>query len=106
MKRKVRRVLIVLSFLGLINFGAVPLAIGDSYSGKITLVQVTGGATRFYVSQQTLSLYATGDYKDVLLRGFFQKASMEIGYTVISCPAAIQGKCGQVNFISVETNHF
>jgi hypothetical protein len=110
MKTKAKRVLIILALLGVMNLAVVPVAFGADYSGKIDTVEVVGegttGTTRFFVSQKKLSLYAKGDFKDLLLRGFFQKASMDMGYTVITCPPGILGTCGQIFFVSSDSQRF
>jgi hypothetical protein len=108
MKGKAKGLLVIVVLLSVINAaGALPAA-NESFSGKIDLLQVTSQGTRFFVRTQTptLSLYATGEYKDVLLQGFFRKATFSIGYTVIPCPAGIQGKCGNVFLVSVESAAF
>jgi ABC-type long-subunit fatty acid transport system fused permease/ATPase subunit len=81
-------------------------AIADNYVGKITLVQVTTQGTRFYVRAQRLSLYAKGEYRDVLVEGFYTKSNFSIGYTPMTCPGGITGKCGKVNFVSVDVSNF
>ena len=79
-----------------------------NFSGKITLVQVTGspGTLRFFVSGSGLSLFATGDFKEVLLQAFMHKASVDVGYTPIPCTGGITGTCGNVVFVSVDQSGF
>jgi ABC-type long-subunit fatty acid transport system fused permease/ATPase subunit len=81
-------------------------AIADNYAGKIDLVQVTAQGTRFLVRSQKLSLYATGEYRDILLQGFYKKSNFSIGYAPMTCPAGITGKCGKVNFVTVDVSNF
>ena len=87
---------------------ASPSAEAANFFGKITLVQVTGteGTLRFFVSGSTLSLFASGDFKDVLLHAFYHKATASIAYTVITCPGGITGTCGTVTFVSVDQSGF
>lgn len=78
-----------------------------NFNGKVRLVQVTSAGLRFLTdSSPAISLYATGDFKEVMLQGFYRKAGMDIGYTVIPCTGGITGTCGNVNFVSVNTTGF
>jgi hypothetical protein len=82
---------------------AAPAAHSGFWFGKIDLVQKPARApVRFLVRSQGLSLYARGDVRTILLRGFFAKAVMSIGYRPIACPASITGQCGRVDFVSVD----
>jgi hypothetical protein len=76
-----------------------------NFAGKISLVQTTSAGTRFFVRPQSLSLFATGDYRDVLLEAFFHKSSVSVGYTAITCPGSITGTCGNVTFASVDVSN-
>lgn len=78
-------------------------AFADSWFGRVDLVESTAGrSTRFFVRQSALSLFARGDSRAILLSGFYSKATMSVGYKPISCPGGISGRCGRVNFVSVE----
>ena len=88
----------------LILASAVPV-LADNFVGKITLVQVTSLGTRFFVQPKGLSLFATGEYRDVLLESFYHKANVSVGYTKIPCPGGITGTCGNVNFVSVDQSN-
>lgn len=72
-----------------------------NFHGKIKLVQVTGGGLRFLTASPSVSLFATGDAKEVMIQAFYKKAALDIGYTAIACPGGITGTCGNVNFVSV-----
>lgn len=86
---------------------AVPApARAENYFGKIDLVQVTSNGTRFFIRTQGLSLYATGGYRDVLLQVFFKKSSVSLAFSPITCPAGITGRCGKVDFVSVDVSNF
>lgn len=80
----------------------------NNFAGKITLVQVTGspGSLRFFVSGSGLSLFATGDYKEVLLHAFMHKATVSLSYTPITCPGGITGTCGNVFLVTVDQSAF
>ncbi len=93
------RLTVIVMFLILAS--AVP-AFAVNFSGKITLVQVTSLGTRFFVQPKGLSLFATGEYRDVLRDAFYRKANVDVGYTTIACPGGITGTCGNVNFVSVD----
>jgi hypothetical protein len=84
-------------------FLMVQPAAAVNYHGKIKLVQVTSAGTRFLTETGPVSLFATGDFKEVLIQAFFKKAALDIGYTVIPCTGGITGTCGNVNFVSVNT---
>jgi hypothetical protein len=75
----VKRILILLALVCSIIAVWTLSAIADNYAGKIDLVQVTAGGTRFFVRSTGLSLYATGEYRDVLLQGFYRKSNFSIG---------------------------
>ncbi len=106
MEKRTKTLLIIIAVvLSFIAVWTLP-AIADNYDGKLDLVQVTGKDTRFYVSSQKLSLYATGEYRDVLLHGFYKKSKFTIGYTPLTCPMGVAGKCGKVNFVSVWVSNF
>ena len=86
---------------------SVPSAEAANFVGKISLVQNTGtdGTLRFFVRESGLSLFASGDFKDVLLQVFFNKSFVSIAYTPITCPGGITGTCGTVNFVSVDVSN-
>jgi hypothetical protein len=81
---------------------APSMASAENFSGQIRLVQKFSTTNLRFQTTSAVSLYATGDLRDLLLQGFFRKATMDIGYTVIACPGGITGTCGNVNFVSVE----
>jgi hypothetical protein len=82
---------------------AVQPAYAVNFHGKIQLVQVTSAGLRFMTVAPSVSLFASGDAKEVLLQAFYKKAAVDIGYTVIPCTGGITGTCGTVNFVSVNT---
>ncbi len=90
--------------LGLLVAAATP-AWADNYAGRLTLVQTTSAGTRFFVRPQSLSLFAAGDHRDVLMNAFFRQSFVSLGYTRITCPGGITGTCGQVNFTSVDVSN-
>ena len=74
-----------------------------SWFGKFDLVDKTSGLSmRFFARHDGLSLFASGDFKTILLAGYFAKAKMSVGYRTIACPGGITGPCGRVNFVSVD----
>ena len=78
-------------------------AIAKDFFGKFDLVDKTsGGSVRFFARDAGLSLYAKGDFREVLLGGYYVKARMSVGYVAIACPIGITGPCGRVNFVSVD----
>lgn len=77
-----------------------------SWFGKFDLVEKTSGrSVRFFARHDGLSLFARGDFKTVLLQGFYAKARMSVGYMAIDCPGGITGTCGRVNFVSVDAGN-
>lgn len=106
MNARTKRVLITIALIVSISAVYALPAIAVNYVGKITLVQVTAQGTRFYVRAQRLSLYAKGEYRDVLLEGFYKKSNFSIGYTPMTCPSGITGTCGKVTFVSVDVSNF
>ena len=104
-----RKVLISWVVAACAVLGSIQSADADNFNGRITLVQVTGnpGALRFFVSGGSgLSLFATGDYKEVLLQAFMHKAFVSLAYTPITCPGGITGICGNVVFVTVDSTNF
>ncbi|HEY6229942.1 MAG TPA: hypothetical protein VIW64_01650 [Pyrinomonadaceae bacterium] len=95
-------VLILVLFLSLAS--AMP-ALAVNFFGKITLVQVTSLGTRFFVQPNGLSLFATGEYRDVLLQAFYKKASVSVAYNTVACPGGITGTCGNVTFVTVDQSN-
>ena len=76
-----------------------------NFSGKIRLVQVNSNGLRFLAAGSSLSLYATGDTKEVLLHAFYDKVTVDLSYTVVACTGGILGTCGTVNSLTVnDTN--
>jgi hypothetical protein len=74
-----------------------------NWFGKVDLVEKTGRRSiRFFERGEGLSLFARGDFKLILLSGFFTKAHMSVGYRSIVCPDGITGACGTVDYVSVE----
>lgn len=89
--------------------GIATSAQAATYNGTIRIAANTGtaGTLRFLVTPPgTLSLFASGDIKDVILQGFYHKANMMIGYAPSACPPGITGTCGTANFISVNAINF
>jgi len=79
----------------------------DSYIGKIDLVQSTGTGTRFFIRvspKGPISLYASvrSDMGEILLRGFYQKATFSIAYAPIVCSGGVTGVCGNVVSVTVD----
>jgi hypothetical protein len=80
--------------------------IEESWFGKVDLVEKTSGrAVRFFARHDGLSLFATGDFKTILLEGYYAKAKMSVGYRTINCPGGISGSCGRVDFVSVDAGN-
>ena len=74
-----------------------------SWFGKIDLAEkAPGRSIRFFAHKDGLSLFARGDFKTILLQGYYAKARMSVGYSSIECPSGITGPCGRVNFVSVD----
>jgi hypothetical protein len=92
--------------LGLMVFCCMHAARADTYNGKIDLVEAKADGTRFFVHADQLNLYATGQYVNVLLGGYFRKASFVIGYQPFPCPGGMKGKCGTVYSVTVEQTGF
>jgi hypothetical protein len=87
-------------------FGGAPLATEKSWFGKFDLVEKTSGRwVRFFARHDGLSLFAKGDFKVILLQGYYTKARMSVGYRPISCPGGITGPCGRVDFVSVDAGN-
>jgi hypothetical protein len=77
-----------------------------NWFGKFDLVDKTAGrSVRFFARGDGLSLFAAGDFKTVLLGGYYAKAKMSVGYVSITCPSGITGPCGRVNFVSVDAGN-
>ena len=77
-----------------------------TWFGNIDLVEKTSGrSVRFFARGSGLSLFATGDFKTILLEGYYAKAKMSVGYRTISCPGGITGPCGKVDFVSVDAGN-
>ncbi len=72
----------------------------------IDLAEKTAGrSVRFFARRDGLSLFARGDFAQVLLQGFYSKARLSVGYRTIACPGGITGPCGKVDFVSVEAGN-
>jgi hypothetical protein len=88
---------------------AASSANAGSYFGTIWLVQnsATAGTLRFVTisGSNGISLFASGDFKEVLLQGFYKKAKMSIGYKALS-PCPVNGTCGTVYFVTVDTTGY
>lgn len=81
----------------------------DTYSGTLRIVTNTGVADtlRFRVEPPgTLSLFTSGDSKDIILQGYYRKAFMSINYTPNACPPGISGTCGTVTSVTVTSVNF
>ena len=77
-----------------------------SWFGKFDLVEKTSGrSVRFFARKDGLSLFARGDYKVILLEGYYAKARMSVCYRTIDCPSGITGPCGRVNFVSIDAGN-
>lgn len=86
--------------------GHEPRKLEESWFGKIDLVEKTSGrSVRFFARGAGLSLFARGDFKTILLEGYFAKAKMSVGYRTIDCPGGITGPCGKVDFVSIDAGH-
>ena len=72
---------------------AATFAAAEEYKGKIDAVEAKADGLRFFVKNPGLHLYATGQYRDLLLPGFFQKATFSIGYQAFPCPGGLAGRC-------------
>ena len=86
--------------------GDVQAATEKSWFGQFDLAEKTAArSVRFFARKDGLSLFATGDFRAILLQGFYTKAKMSVGYRTIECPGGITGYCGKVNFVSVEVGN-
>jgi hypothetical protein len=85
---------------------AISAAQADGFTGKVDLIEAKSDGTRFFVRVPGLNLYASGHYHDVLLQGFFRKASFSISYQPFPCPGGLSGKCGTVYSVAVEQANF
>jgi hypothetical protein len=95
----------MLSLFALLPSALVPEAAFQNYHGKISLVQATGAGTRFFIREQNLSLYASGDHQSLLVQVFFRKANASIGYIKVTCTGGITGVCGNVVSVSVDVTN-
>jgi hypothetical protein len=80
-----------------------PAQQAQNYVGKLDLVQITSLGTRFFVKATGLSLFASGDHKDGLTQAFFRKASVSVGFSPVPCPGGLQGTCGNVVSVTVDS---
>lgn len=85
---------------------AMSVAQADGITGKVDLIEAKSDGTRFFVREPGLNLYASGHYHDLLLQGFFRKASFRISYQLFPCPGGLSGKCGTVYSVAVEQANF
>jgi hypothetical protein len=87
-------------------FQPAPAGTEKSWFGKFDLVDKTSGrSVRFFARNDGLSLFASGDFKTILLGGYYAKAKMSVGYRSMDCPSGITGPCGRVNFVSVDAGN-
>ena len=78
----------------------------DTITAKVDLIEAKSDGTRFAIREPGLNLYATGHYRDLLLQGYFRKATFSIGYQLFPCPGGMNGKCGTVYSVTVEQANF
>lgn len=103
------KVLLSLVASALITFTQIHAVHAANFSGRIFVVQNTSqpGVLRFFANTPTvISLFASGDFKDVLLQAFFHKANVDVSYTPITCLDGITPPCGTVTSVSVNTTTF
>ena len=97
----------LLQFLLSISLACAPFAlVADTITAKVDGIEAKSDGTRFLIREPSLNLYATGHYRDVLLQGYFRKASFSIGYLLFPCPGGLNGKCGTVYSVSVDQANF
>ncbi len=80
-----------------------------NYNGRIDLVQSTGAnstSVRYFISSQSLSLYATGAIESIIRDAFFREANVSIVYQPTICPNGILGTCGNVSSVTVHAINF
>ena len=102
--RKQTRLLRLLLCIGLACMAFALQA--DTITAKIDLIEAKSDGTRFLIHEPNLNLYATGHYRDLLLQGFFRKATFSIGYQLFPCPGGMNGKCWTVYSVTVEQKFF
>ena len=78
----------------------------DTITAKVDLIEAKSDGTRFAIHEPGLNLYATGHYRDLLVQGYFRKATFSIGYQLFPCPGGMNGKCGTVYSVAVERTNF
>ncbi len=92
--------------IGTVALSPANAATEKNWFGKFDLVEKTSGRpARFFARGDGLSLFASGDFKLILLAGYYAKAKMSVGYVSIACPGGIAGPCGRVNFVSVDAGN-
>lgn len=90
-----------------ISLSCVAFALqADTITAKVDLIEAKSDGTRFAIREPGLNLYATGHYRDLLLQGYFRKATFSIGYQLFPCPGGMIGKCGTVYSVAVEQTNF
>jgi len=78
----------------------------DTITAKVDLIEAKSDGTRFLIREPGLNLYASGHVRDLLLQGYFRKATFSIGYQLFPCAGGMNGKCGTVYSASVEQTSF
>lgn len=78
----------------------------ETITTKVDLIEAKSDGTRFAIHEPGLNLYATGHYRDLLVQGYFRKATFSIGYQLFPCPGGMNGKCGTVYSVAVERTNF
>jgi hypothetical protein len=91
---------------GVVALLFAPAVGAETFKGKLDMVEVRPEGTRFFVQGEKLNLFATGAYQDVLLAGYFRKATFTIDYRFFPCGGGMSGKCGTVHGVSVEREGF
>lgn len=97
----------LLRFLLSICVSCVAFALhAETITTKVDWIEAKSDGTRFLIREPGLNLYASGHYRDVLLQGYFRKATFSIGYQLFPCPGGMNGKCGTVYSVAVEQTNF
>jgi len=90
-----------------INLFCIAFALqAETITAKVDLIEAKSDGTRFLLREPGLNLYASGHVRDLLLQGYFRKATFSIGYQLFPCAGGMSGKCGTVYSASVEQTSF
>lgn len=80
-----------------------PTPQAQNYFGPFDIVSASSEGMHLFVRAKSLHLNTSGNLAAILLETFFRKWSASVNYTPTPCHAGVQGSCGQVNFVTVDT---